>query len=283
MSQKTLRQLYPEDIHHFAAMDTGIEDDYIFAFFDRFATEPNRLFGLFIGNQLAAIAGYSIFAGHYAMLGRLRSDRRYQGRSLATDLMTYVKEAAWLADGVKWVGSNTEEKNIPARRVLEKSGLTPRITQYAAVAADVSGLQNGGEQWRQVTSLEEKKAWLQEAYLKRENIFPYQCYYPFPASEALLEDEELQPWKMYENKAQDRFFIAAHDQKRTHYLHVGYPWNDFSEQPGLWETIADAKQQLTAEVGEETKVWLDLPKKNEVHLPEGHPFQLESIWVLHEA
>lgn len=283
MKNTSIRQLHAQDITSFAAMDTGIEDDYIYAYFERFVSGPNSLYGLFIEDQLAAIAGFSIFADRYAMLGRLRSDRRFQGRSLATKLIIFVKEAAWKAEGVTWVGSNTEEKNLPARRVLEKSGLTPKITQYAATASDVSSMESGGEKWKEVTSTARKKAWLREAYLQESRIFPYQCYYPFPATEALLQDAELEAWQMYENPAQDRFVIFSHDQKRTHYLHIGYPWTDFAAQPGLWETISHAKQELSERVGEEAKVWLDLPKQEAVHLPKDHPFQLDSVWMLHEA
>ncbi|SDO44154.1 GNAT family N-acetyltransferase [Alkalicoccus daliensis] len=279
---KYIRRLTEDDYSLFQAMDTGIEDDYISHFFHRFIHSGDRIYGMFVEEQLAVMAGYSIYAENYAMLGRLRSDRRFQGKSLATELMTYVKQEALKEEKVHWVGGNTEEKNIPARRVLEKAGLAPRITQYAAVAAEVGMLESGAAPWQEITSPARKREWLESTYVKEGSLFPYQCYYPFPATAALFEEKELASWKMYENPGGTKFVLAKHDQKRTHYLHVGYPWEDFQE-PGLWETITSAQRSLEKEIEEDTKVWLDLPKDAASHLPAQHPFNLSSIWVLHEA
>lgn len=281
--QKYIRRLTEDDFPLFLAMDTGIEDDYIAHFFQRFVHAGDSLYGLFAEDQLAVMAGFSVFAGSYAMLGKLRSDRRFQGKSLATELMTYVKNEALQRKEVKWVGGNTEEKNLPARRVLEKSGLTPRITQYAATAASVFPLETGAGSWKKVTSLKKKQQWLENTYLKENKIFPYECYYPFPAAPSLFGKEELQSWNMYENEAGTRFVITKHDQKRTHYVHVGYPWDDFHRQPGFWETISAAQQELEEKLQEKPIIWLDLPKEAAGSLPPGHPFNLSSIWVLHEA
>lgn len=88
---KTIRELAAEDFPLLQAMDTGIEDDYIKLFFDRFSTGTNRLYGLFVGDHLASIGGHSVFASRYAMLGRMRSDRRFRGKALSTELMSYIE------------------------------------------------------------------------------------------------------------------------------------------------------------------------------------------------
>lgn len=279
----TIRVLTTEDYHLFAEMDTGIEEDYIKLFFDRFTTGTNRLYGLFVGSQLASIGGYSVFARRYAMLGRMRSDRHFQGKSLSTELMSQIKQEALQADGVEWVGANTEEHNQSARRVLEKIGCSPRIFQYAATATDVSILETGANIWKQVHSLEQKKTWLEKTYLMEGNVFPYQCYYPFPASKALFEEDVIKRWSFFENDEKNRFVIVKHDQKKTNYLHVAYPWDDFASQVGFWETITIARQQLADYLGEETYVWIDLAKEEAASLPANHPFLLSSIWVLYEA
>lgn len=282
MSEK-IRRLTSEDYELYAAMDTGIEDDYINLFFERFAGGTNRLYGLFADGKLASMGGYSIFAGRYAMLGRLRSDRRFQRKSFATELMTHVKNEAFSAEGVRWVGGNTEEGNLPARRVLEKIGCKPKLTQYAATAKEVAAIESGEEVWQEIHSTGRKKYWLEKAYLSKSKVFPYQCYYPFPASAALFTENTIKDWTFYENKAGDRFFLTKHDQKRTHYLHVAYPWNDAWDQKGFWQTVSKAKQNLENELGEEAHIWMDIPKEEITGLPANHPFKLNSVWVLYEA
>ncbi|PYZ94699.1 GNAT family N-acetyltransferase [Salipaludibacillus keqinensis] len=280
---KTIRPLTTDDYPLFEAMDTGIDGDYIKLYFNRFASGANKLYGLFVDGKLASMGGYSIFAGRYAMLGRLRSDRRFQGKSLATELMTHVRQEASEVEGIQWVGANTEEHNQPARRVLEKIGLTSTVIQHAAIAKDVTALEHRRKVWQEVDSFERKKVWLEKVYLRDKNVFPYQCYYTFPASEALFENEQIDRWTFYENHTQNRVVIVKHDQKRTHYLHMAYPWSDFAEQEGLWETVSMAREDLEDRLGEETYVWFDVPKEEATMLPEHHPFQLNSIWVLYEA
>src|SRR5690625_7372225 len=51
--------------------------------------------------------------------------------------------------------------------------------------------------------------------------------------------------------------ILKTDQKKHHYLHVVYPWNDSTSQPGLWETVAQAYWNLKRQTAEETYIWTD--------------------------
>ncbi|WP_042220578.1 GNAT family N-acetyltransferase [Oceanobacillus manasiensis] len=278
--QNLIRRLTKEDFHHAEAMDTGIEDDYVLRIFNRLIDGSNTLFGLFNQDQLVSIAGYSIYAGHYAMLGRLRSDVRYRGRDFSTILMKHLISEVFKDQEIKWIGANTQEDNIAGRRVLEKAGLHPHITIHGATTKNLSRLESGAQPWNKVHKLERKRELIEMGYLKGPSIFPYQCYYPFPASWELFTDENLLEWSFYENEMQDRFLITKEDQKKWHYLHVIYPWEDLHQQEGLWETITHGYKQLTKKTGEDTYVWMDLTKQEVANLPSNHPFTLPSPWIL---
>ncbi|WP_416147470.1 GNAT family N-acetyltransferase [Salipaludibacillus sp. HK11] len=279
--KKTIRVLTSDDFPLYEAMDTSLEDDYIKVIFNYLTTDNNQLYGLFIDNQLAAVAGFTIVAERYAMLGRLRTARSFRGKSYASEIMAYVRDEAFQVSGVEWVGANTEEHNKPTRHILEKIGLTPYITLHTATTQDLSSLDFGANLWQPVHSLERKKEWLQKAFLNDSKVFPYECYYPFPASEPLFPEEHLRKWSFFENDEKTRFVITKHDSKGTDYLHTVYPWNDISSQEGLWETISHSYRQLTEEMGEETRIWIDLTNDALQTLPADHPFSLLSQWILH--
>ncbi|MFD2630546.1 GNAT family N-acetyltransferase [Oceanobacillus kapialis] len=275
-----IRRLNEQDFQDVKAMDTGIEDDYVIRIFHRLLDDNNRLFGLFHKESLVSIAGYSVYARKYAMLGRLRSDRRYRGNDFSTTLVKYTMKEVLKHPAITWVGGNTQEENLAGRRVLEKAGLQPFITLYGATTKDVSKLETGARPWAKVHNLNRKKELVYKGYLDNSSIFPYQCYYPFPASWELFTDENLEAWSFYENNNQDRFLIMKEDQKKNVYLHVIYPWNDMVHQEGLWETISDNYQQLAMQTMEATYVWMDLTKEEAKLLPDNHPFTLASPWIL---
>lgn len=280
--EKTIRVLSLEDLPYMEAMETGIEDDYVKRIFERLVTtDHNRLFGLFLGDQLVSVCGYSLFAKHYAMLGRIRSDIRYRGKDLATMLTSRVMDEAFKLPSIHWVGANTQEKNLPARRVLEKLGLSPQAVIHGATTKDVSLLANGAPVWNEVTDLHRKNQWVQDLYVKSGAVFPYECYYPFPASAELFAEEELKKWSFFENKDATRVLIVKRDVKKHHYLHAIYPWDDLMEQSGLWETIDSSYRELLQEVEEDAFVWMDLTKEQALSLPENHRFELPSPWVLY--
>nr|WP_246593728.1 GNAT family N-acetyltransferase [Evansella tamaricis] len=279
-------------------MDTGISDDYVGRIFDRLTTGNHRLYGLFLDDQLVSMGGYSIFAGRYAMLGRLRSDRRFRGKDLATELLSHILNGAFKVNGIEWVGGNTQEDNTPARRVLEKIGLTPILTVHGVLSQDISILKSDARPWKQINSVERKWFWLQERYVKTGKVFPYECYYSFPSSHALFQEEEIEKWTFFENEEQTRFIITKRDQKGHQYLHVVYPWNDFSTQKGFWETVAKGYDQMQKEIELEDKdsdtekskgfpgakesfIWLDLTKDEVQRLPQEHPFEVPPAWVLY--
>ncbi|MFZ3579678.1 GNAT family N-acetyltransferase [Virgibacillus sp. DJP39] len=278
---KIIRILHSNDYSHLESMDTGTDDDYVKRIFEKLISGNNRLFGLFLNGQMVSIGGYSIYAGKYAMLGRLRSDRRYKGNAYATELMSYMMNEAFQLNGIEWVGANTQEENSAARRVMEKIGLGTYSTLYSATTYDTSLFDTGTKPWNPVTDLQQKKDWLSTMYDDDSSVFPYECYYSFPASKELFQDNDLNQWSFYENDAKTRALITKTDQKKHHYLHVIYPWNDIISQKGLWETIDIDYRKLMKQTDGETYIWVDLTKEQMQSLPENHQFELPSPWILY--
>lgn len=277
---KLIRVLSKEDLPSLKAMETGIEDDYVIRVFDRISSGPNKLFGLFTDDQLVSIGGLTVFANQYAMLGRMRSDLRFRGNDLSTTLMAKVLEEAFQLPDIQWVGANTQEENLPAQRVLKKIGLAERHISYGATAKEVTSLENDGTIWQLQKDIYRKKQWLQQLFVDAEAVFPYECYYPFPANEAMFEDSQIAKWNFFENPECNRVLITKKDFKKYSYLQAVYPYEDIMEQPGLWETISLARQELAADVHMETHIWMDLTKQQAASLPDNHPFDLPSPWVL---
>ncbi|MFA9555746.1 GNAT family N-acetyltransferase [Evansella sp. AB-rgal1] len=273
--------LNSDDYPQLEAMQTGIENDYVERIFHRLTSGNHRLYGLFLDNQMISMGGYSIFEERYAMLGRLRSDRRFRGNNYATKLIAHIINEAFQVNGIKWVGANTQEENKPARRVVEKLELTPLATLHGAVTKDLSSLESKAKPWNRITSHERKKQWLKEVYIRRTAIFPYEVYYSFPATKDLFKDEEVQKWSFYENATQNRVLITKYDQKKNHYLHAVYPWSDITSQSGLWETISNDYHELKEQTGADTYIWMDLTKEEVQLLPKNHNFELPSPWMLY--
>ncbi|EZH65437.1 hypothetical protein DH09_17580 [Bacillaceae bacterium JMAK1] len=276
-----IRQLHPEDQTYYEQMDTGIEDDYIAAIFPHLVTGPNKMYGLFIENQLVSTAGFTIYHSVYAMLGRLRTDRRYRGQNLATEIISNVLDKAWGHSAIQWVGANTQQSNVPAQKVLTKIGLTPLISLQSATTTSPNQLADNHAQWTEITTLSKKKALLSEQYIQPGRVFPYECYYPFEAKTELFNDDEVATWRFFMNEQRDRFFIAKYDQKKYHYLHVLYPFDDLFDQPGLWSTITQTYSDSRVLFEEEVHVWIDLTSDQLEKLPKQHPFNLPSPWNLY--
>lgn len=278
---QTIRELRYEDLPYVEAMQNGIENDYVPRVFKRLTSGNNRIFGLFEESRLIATGGYTIYAGSYAMLGRLRSDERYRGNENATTLLSYVLHEAKEHNGVEWIGANTQRSNRPARRVLDKLGLTPVTMLYPAATSSPDQLASDSSTWTPVTSLEAKRAWVNRAFIETGAVFPYECYYPFPAGPDLFPDHLLEKWSFYENDDRSRFVIMKYDYKLYEYLHVVYPWSDFLEVSGLWETVVKEYQRLSKEVDGQLYVWLDMNEEEAAQLPENHPFTLPDPWILY--
>lgn len=278
--EKSIRVLTKDDLPKLKAMETGIEDDYVIRVFDRISSGNNKLFGLFTEDQLVSVGGLTVFADQYVMLGRMRSDLRFRGNDLSTTLMSTVLKEAFNLPGIKWVGANTQEENLPAQRVLKKIGLAERHLSYGATAEGVTDLENGGAVWHRQDNLERKKQWLHQLFVESSAVFPYECYYPFPALDGMFEDSQIAKWNFFENPAGDRVLITKADMKKYHYLQAVYPYDDLMDQPGLWETISVARGGLAESLNTDTQVWMDLTKKQAANLPDNHPFELPSPWML---
>lgn len=278
--EKSIRVLTKDDLPKLKAMETGIEDDYVIRVFDRISSGNNKLFGLFTEDQLVSVGGLTVFADQYVMLGRMRSDLRFRGNDLSTTLMSTVLKEAFNLPGIKWVGANTQEENLPAQRVLKKIGLAERHLSYGATAEGVTDLENGGAVWHRQDNLERKKQWLHQLFVESSAVFPYECYYPFPALDGMFEDSQIAKWNFFENPAGDRVLITKADMKKYHYLQAIYPYDDLMDQPGLWETISVAHGGLAESLNTDTQVWMDLTKKQAANLPDNHPFELPSPWML---
>ncbi|PAV28065.1 GNAT family N-acetyltransferase [Virgibacillus profundi] len=281
MATTMIRTLNLNDFSNLESMETGIEDDYVKRIFNRLITGNNRLYGLFSDGQLVSYGGFTIYAKRYAMLGRLRSDRRYRGRNFATTLMSHIMHEAFKLNGIQWVGANTQEDNLATRRILEKLGMKQESVLHGALTKDTKALESGAKPWNKIYDLKRKKDWINEVYVKKTAVFPYECYYPLPASKELFPEDHLLEWSFYENDARTRFLITKKDQKKHHYLHAVYPWSDITKQAGLWETIANDYHQLVEQTADETYIWMDLTKEEVQSLPGDHKFTLPSPWILH--
>lgn len=280
----TIRPLTKEDFSLYEQMQTGMENDYMLRVWERIADgEHNRLFGLFADGQLASVAGYTIYAKENAMLGRLRSDVRFRGKSFATKILTHAMHHALDNSDIKWISANTEEHNLPAQKVLKKLGLPHVITLYGAETQSLEALKTGKDTWNKVESYAEKRKWIEQTYLNEDfpkDIFPFETHYPFPATPVLFEKDYLDNWIFYENPEKTRFVILWEEFKGNHYLHVTYAWNDFAKQSGLWETVDTHYQELKSRY-ENSFVWIDLTPDETKRLPKNHPFDLPSPWMLH--
>lgn len=279
----SFRQLTLNDYALYEQMETGLEQDYMLRVFGRLVSENNRLFGMFEQDTLVAVAGYTIFCGEYAMLGRLRSDARYRKQGFGTIITQYILDAALQERGVKWIGANTEQHNIPAQKVLHKLDIPHVTTLYAAQADTLRPLLDGQPCWTKLTDLDKKREWLEQTYLDptfEKTVFPYEAYYPFPASAVMFSDEKLSEMVCCVNPANTRAVFLWEEEKGDAYLHVVYPWSDMMNQPGLFDTLSSIFEEKLKR-GTSSKIWLDLTEKEAAELPADHPFELPSPWMLH--
>lgn len=279
---ETIRQLTADDLTHYEKMQTGLSEDYMLQVFDRITDGDNYIYGLFVNEDLVALSGFTIFKDYYAMLGRLRTDQRFRKNGYGTKIVEYSLKQALAHPDIKWIGANTEQHNKAAQSVLKKVGLPPVALLYAAQATSIQPLVHDTQVWEELTDLNEKKEWIRQTYLHPafdKKVFPLEAYYPFPVSQEMFEGT-LEQWQFFENKDKTRFVMLLEEFKGKNYLHVVYPWHDFMDQTGLFNTI----QQSLIHVQQhdsETTLWWDLSETDAALLPAHHPFDLPSPWMLH--
>ncbi|MCC5894644.1 MAG: GNAT family N-acetyltransferase [Alkalibacterium sp.] len=279
----SFRPLTANDFELYKTMETGLKDDYMLKVFDRLSVNGNALFGLFEDDTLVAVAGYTLFAGEFAMLGRLRSDKRYRKNGYGTKITEYILNKAKDTSSVKWVGANTERHNKAAQKVLQKISVPHVITLYAAQADDLDVLVTNDDPWERVESNQEKRHWIDKTYLNpsfEKSVFPFEAYYPFPARPSLFTEDKLDQMICFKNQTNTRVVFMWEEEKGDKYLHVVYPWSDFSDQPGLFETMSQEFNKRKAN-GTSSRIWMDLTEEEAASLPAGHPFDLPSPWMLH--
>ncbi|MDC3412300.1 GNAT family N-acetyltransferase [Aquibacillus sp. 3ASR75-11] len=275
-----IRKLTMNDYDAFKQMKTSVEDDYIVRIFpDLIHSENQILYGLFSGETLLAMAGYTLFPGGLAMLGRLRSNMHFLSNGHATDLLTYIMEKLRQDPSVIWIGANTNEGNAPARRVLEKLGLAPITTLYSLTIKDKKHIQGvDGPIWTKIDSIKQKR----ELLLSVQNndlggVFPFECYYPLPLVDSLISDAYLEDSIFYQSPDQKRFLTIKKDRKDEWYGHVKYFWNDHFETPGFWNTVFSYLTKQSDEIG----IWIDFSKQGFHQIPNRAGFDVEDPWMLY--
>ncbi|WP_181349623.1 GNAT family N-acetyltransferase [Thalassobacillus sp. CUG 92003] len=275
-----IRRLTLQDYDALHAMQTGIEDDYVVRIFDRLVTsDVHELFGLFRNGHMLSVGGYSLFAeGRFAMLGRLRSDHRYLGQGMATELLSPIIEDLKQRPEVAWIGANTHVHNSSARRVLEKIGVQQGPQLHYLILTEPDKLNaTPGAVWEPVQELTKKRALLRSLHQNALGVFPYECYYPFPFDDALFTDAYLQTCSFYQSPDQQRFVVIQNDQKKYQYAHVKYFWNDHYEQPGFFETLRDHWQHNPDNVG----CWIDFSPEGYQNIQDLTPYEVKDPWVLY--
>ncbi|SEH38793.1 Acetyltransferase (GNAT) family protein [Halobacillus karajensis] len=276
-----VKQLTMEDYPALTKMDTGIEDDYVVRIFDRLVqSDMHELFGLFQSDQMLAIGGYSLFGdGKFAMLGRLRSDRRFQTKGNATELLKPIMERLKMNRRVNWIGANTHLGNLPARRVLEKLGIEqgPVIHYLILTRPDLLSGHTPGSIWEPVHDLKKKYRLLTQLNKNELGTFPYECYYPLPFDYSLFTDEYLNDSSFYESPDRSRFIIIKKDTKKYDYSHVKYFWNDHYEQPGFFETLLHHWNNHPDHIG----CWIDFSDHGFKNIPELTAYDVQDPWILY--
>lgn len=276
----TFRQLTINDYNLVKQMQTEMQDDYVLHIFPYLVqSETQALFGCFVNNRLASIAGYTLLPGGYAMLGRLRSDRRFLKKGHATTLLAYMMDILMCDTNVHWIGANTNVHNGSAIRVLEKLGLDEITSLYSfPVKSNAVVKGTDGDIWMKITSIPEKRALLKR--LKQDNalkVYPFECYYPLPYTDALITNEELKQSTFYLNPTNDRFLVIKNDQKREWFAQIKYFWNDHFDQPGFWNTVNHHVENDPLM----PRPWLDFSKEGLANIPNIKLFDVSDGWVLY--
>ncbi len=274
-----IRKLDRKDLDNLKQMDTGIEDDYVIRIFPRLIeSKEHEIFGLFQEGTLMSVAGYTTFADKFAMLGRMRSDRRYTGKGYSTEVMTHIAERLSKDPDIEWIGANTQTHNYPAQRVIERSGMRPGPVHYYAILKSKAVYPGAtGPIWNRINELHEKRKLLSRLTSNALEVFPYECYYPLPFDKNLFTDDYLDECTFYVSPSEDRFVIFRNDQKGSLHTHVKYFWNDHYEQPGFFETVYHNWDENPEAAG----AWFDFSETGFKNIPDPSIFEVQKPWRLY--
>lgn len=261
-------------------MDTGIENDYVKRIFPALA-ESEILYGAFEKDQLVSIAGCTLFASHYAVLGRLRTDQRYRGNGISTQLLRSMLQEIEQLPQVHWIGLATQEDNPAVHRISDSLDLDLLSTFHSCVLNEEGMLAlkkekvQKEETWVEVFCNKAKKDLIKRLISEENslNMFPYACYYPLPYYEDLLDDQYLSNCKFWEKG--NRFVSLMPDEKGDSYYQMKYFWNDSFDQEGLWPKMIQEAEK------EGRKIWIDLSPEGFNRIPNLSYFNLSSAWRLY--
>ncbi|MFP7171536.1 GNAT family N-acetyltransferase [Terribacillus halophilus] len=242
----TIRQLTIDDYRSVLDMQTGIEDDYVIGSFPQLIENPAQsLFGLMTEEGLAAVAGVYRLPNGNGILGRLRSDIRYQSKGNATALLKHIIAYCEQDPRMNWLGAITRKSNLPAQRVLDKLNMRYN-SQFISLL-----MENPGEAefpaaapWQPIEGTEAKRDAIEQAAKDTKLAFyPYEAYFPIPYAAAILEDEYIEKLSVFRNTDASRIMAIQEDFKGRDLAQIQYFWPDVFEQDGLWAAVFDYLQQ----------------------------------------
>lgn len=253
----TIRPLTSSDQALVYAMDTGIKEDYVLRILHHLL-QHERVYGALYNNKLVGIASYTLFEGHFAVLGRLRTDISFRGKGVATGLLSFIMEKLKANPAIEWIGLTTLDDNIPVHRIANTLGLNHLVTyfSYRMNDKDLSELSNPEMSlWKEIVHLEHKKTyikeWLPDPHDNPLGMFPYECYYPLVLDHRLLTDEYITSCRMFVHEVKSRFVLLMPDDKGEHYLHAKYFWKDVFLDKGLIQLLKKVAKD------ENRILWLD--------------------------
>jgi ribosomal protein S18 acetylase RimI-like enzyme len=241
-----IRQLTRNDYREVLAMQTGIEDDYVIRLFPQLIENPAQtLYGLETEGKLAAVAGVVRMPNGNGILGRLRSDIRYQSNGNATALLQRIIADCEQDLNMHWVGAITQKSNIPAQRVLDKLGLQ-QADQFISLLMESPDmtLAAGAQPWQQITDNDAKRDAIEQAVLETQRAFyPYEAYFPIPFASAVLEETYLEKLAVFQDPNSSKMMALQEDYKGRDLAQIQYFWPDLFEQDGLWAAVFDYIKQ----------------------------------------
>ena len=235
-----IRQLTMDDYRAVLDMQTGIEDDYVLNIFPKLIENPAQsLFGLMTEEGLAAVAGVFRLPKGNGILGRLRSDIRYQSKGNATALLKHIIAYCEQDPRMNWLGAITRKSNLPAQRVLDK--LDMRFdSDFISLLMENSWKFKipAAAPWQPIEGTEAKRNAIEQAAKETALAFyPYEAYFPIPYASAILEDEYIENLSVFRNTDASRIMMILEDFKGRDIAQIQYFWPDVFEQDGLWAAV----------------------------------------------
>jgi hypothetical protein len=237
-----IKQLTMNDYQEVLDMQTGIDDDYVIRLFPQLLENPAQtLYGLETEGKLAAVAGVVRMPNGNGILGRLRSDIRYQSKGNATVLLQKIIADCEQDPNMHWVGAITQKSNKPAQRVLDKLGLqlADQFISLIMESPDMT-LAAGAQPWQQIMENDAKRDAIEQAVMETQRSFyPYEAYFPIPFASAVLEDDYLEQLAVFQDPNSSKMMALQEDYKGRDLAQIQYFWPDLFEQDGLWAAVFD--------------------------------------------